>query len=787
MITDQKTTGQKITDQKTTDEKTIEISAAKTTLLGSLTIENVSRRGFLQGMFSAGAFVLCARLVPEPLWADVKVVSEIDAAAFHPSLWVGIQTDGLVYIVAHRSEMGNGVRTSLPRILADELDADWARVHVVQGDGNEAYGSQDTDGSHSVREFFDVLREAGATARLMLVRAAAQQWGVPESQCVADPVHIVSDLNSSRKLGYGELASLAAKLPVPKKEEVKLKSPDAWRYIGKPAKGLDAPDVCAGKAIFGMDVRIDGMLYAAVARPPVLGGKVKSLDDKAALQVIGVKKTIAIDPFTPPHAAQPLGGVAVIADNTWAAFKGRNKLQIAWENGSHGVYNSATYKKDLQETARQPGKVVQQVGDVDAEFSKGGKIVEAEYYAPHLAHASMEPPVAVADVRGDVRGDKVTVWSPTQDPQGVQEQVAKALRIKKEDVVCHVTFLGGGFGRKSLPDYAVEAAILSKKTGRPMKVVWSREDDIKFDYFHSVAAMYMKAALDDNGKPKAWLQRSVFPPISSTFDVNAVYGSDGEMSLGWTPFPFDVPNVRAENGKATAHVRIGWLRSVANIYHAFAVQSFANELAYAANRDPFDYLLALMGPPRILDSGAKNSNGTAEKYPFDLARLRHVAELAAEKSQWGKRKFGKGSGMGIAVHRSFLTYVATVVEAEVDSQGAVTIPHVHTVVDAGIVANPEMVRQQFEGAAVFGTSIARTGEITATNGAIDQSNFSDYPVARMNEAPYQTDIHIVQSTAPPAGVGEPGVPPFIPALCNAIFVATGKRVRELPLSRNGFS
>jgi isoquinoline 1-oxidoreductase beta subunit len=746
-------------------------------------IENASRRGFLQGMFSAGAFVLCARLVPQPLWAEGKAISAIDGAAFHPSLWVGIQTDGTVVIVAHRSEMGNGVRTSLPRILADELDADWSRVKVVQGDGDERYGSQDTDGSHSVREFFDVLRDAGATARLMLVRAAAQQWGVPESQCVADPVHVVSDRNSSRKLSYGELASLAAKLPVPKKEELKLKSPEAWRYIGKPAKGLDAADMCAGKAVFGMDVQLDGMLYAAVARPPVLGGKVKSVDDKATLQVMGVKKTIAIDPFTAPHAAQPLGGVAVIADNTWSAFKGRKKLQIAWENGSHGIYNSGQFKKELQETARQPGKVVHTAGDVDAEFAKGGKIIEAEYFAPHLAHASMEPPVAVADVQGE----KVTVWSPTQDPQNVQEQVAKALGTKKENVLCHVTMLGGGFGRKSIPDYAVEAAVLSKKTGRPVKVVWSREDDIKFDYFHSVAAMYMKAALDESGKPKAWLQRSVFPPIGSTFDVNAVYGSDGEMSLGWTPFPFHVPNVRAENGKAVAHVRIGWLRSVANIYHAFAVQSFANELAYAANRDPYEYLLELIGPPRVLDQGGHASQGIAEKYPYDIGRLRHVAEVAAEKAQWGKRKLGKGSGMGIAVHRSFLTYVATVVEAEVDSQGSIRIPRVHTVVDAGIVANPEMVRQQFEGAAVFGTSIARTGEITATDGAIDQSNFSDYPVSRMNDAPYQTDIHIVESSAAPAGVGEPGVPPFIPALCNAIFAATGKRVRELPLSRNGFS
>jgi len=755
-------------------------------------IENVSRRNFLQGALSASAFVLC--IGKSPLLAKVArsgaptvvpmtpgSVPTIDSSAFHPGVFLGIQTDGTVLIVAHRTEMGNGVRTSLPRIVADELDADWARVKVIQGDGDERYGSQDTDGSHSVREFFDTLREAGATARLMLVRAAAQQWGVPEAQCVADPVHVVTHKSSNRTVGYGELAALAAKQPVPKKEELKLKAPSEWRYIGKPAPGYDVSEVCSGKPLFGMDVKVDGMLYAAIAHPPVLGGKVKSLDDSATLKVKGVKQTIPIDPFTPPHHFQPLGGVAVIADNTWSAFKGRNQLKIEWDNGAHAVYNSESYKKELQETAKQPGKVVHSIGDADAEFGKGGKILEAEYYAPHLAHASMEPPVAVADVRSD----KVTVWSPTQNPQGVQEEVAKKLGIKKEDVTCHVTFLGGGFGRKSKPDYAVEAAVLSKKTGKPVKVVWSREDDIKFDYFHSVAAMYIKAAVDDKGMPKAWLQRSVFPSISSTFDKDAVYGSDGEMSLGWNVIPFDVPNFRSENGKAVNHVRIGWLRSVANIYHAFAVQSFANELAYAAGRDPYDYLLALIGSGKVIE--AKQSPEVAAKYPYDTARLRHVAELAAQKANWGKKKSGNGWGMGIAVHRSFLTYVATVVEAEVDSDGVVRIPNVYTAIDAGIVANPDMVRSQFQGAAVFGTSIARTGQITATNGVIDQSNFHDYQVARMNDAPVHVDVQIVESTAPPAGVGEPGVPPFVPALCNAIYAASGKRVRELPLIKNGLA
>jgi len=754
-------------------------------------LENPSRRSFLQGMLSAGAFVLCVTKSPllaraainGATSANVSLVNpSVDATAFHPGVYLGIQPDGNVLIVAHRTEMGNGVRTSLPRIVADELDADWSRVTVIQGDGDEKYGSQDTDGSHSVREFFDTLREAGATARLMLVRAAAQQWGVPESQCVADPPHVVTHKASNRSLGYGELAALAAKQPVPKKEDIRLKTPQEWRYIGKPAPGYDVSGVCAGKALFGMDVRVDGMLYAAVAHPPVLGGKVKSVDDSAALKIKGVSQTIPIQPFTPPHAFQPLGGVAVIADNTWSAFKGRNALKIDWDNGANASYNSADYKKELQQTARQPGKVVHHVGDPDAEFAKGGKIMEAEYYAPHLAHASMEPPVAVADARGD----KVTVWAPTQNPVGVREEVAKALGLKKEDVVCHVMFLGGGFGRKSKPDYAVEAALLSKKTGKPVKVIWSREDDIHFDYFHSVAAMYIKAAVDGKGMPTAWMQRSVFPPISSTFDKTATYGSAGEMSLGWDVIPFAVPNFRSENGPAVNHVRIGWLRSVANIYHAFAVQSFANELASAANKDPYDYLLALIGPGQTINGPQAGPPGMAEKYPYDTRRLRHVAELAAARANWGKKKPGNGWGIGIAAHRSFLSYVATVVEVEVDGSGAVRIPNVYTAVDAGIVANPDMVISQFQGAAVFGTSLARTGAITATNGAIDQSNFHDYPVARMNDAPVHVDVQIVQSTAPPAGVGEPGVPPFAPALCNAIYAATGKRVRELPLSRNGF-
>ena len=744
--------------------------------------QHVSRRGFLQGALASGVFVLSVRFVPAPLWA---AEGEAAAAPFEPSLWMSIASDGTVTIVAHRSEMGCGSRTALPLVVADELDADWSKVKIEQAIGDPKYGEQDTDGSHSVRTNFDLMRRVGATGRVMLISAAAAQWGVSAKDCTTEP-HFVVHRATGRKLGYGEVAAAAAKLPVPKKEDVPLKARSEWRYIGKESNSLfDLPEIVTGKAIFGMDATMPGMVYASVEHPPVLGQKIKSYDDKATLKVPGVQKTLTIDVFKPPHMFQPLGGVAVIADNTYAAFKGRKSLAVEWDVNSspHSVYNSAPFRKTLEATSRQPGKVVRNVGDVDAAFVQssktGGKIIEAEYYTPHLAHASMEPPVAVAEYRDG----KVLAWAPTQNPQAVQETIAGVLGIKKEDVTCHVTLLGGGFGRKSKPDQVAEAAVLSKQLGKPVKVVWSREDDIHFDYFHSVASMYMKAAVGTDGKPTAWLQRTVYPPIDSTFNVSAVYADD-EMGLGWNNLPFDIPNHRAENGPADFHVRIGWLRSVANIYHAFAIGSFADELAKAADKDSAQYLLDLIGPARVVALDIKGDEAEdARRYPLDTARLRRVVQMAVENSGWGKKTMGKGRGMGIAAHRSFLTYVASVVEVEVDSRGQVHIPNVWTAVDAGTIVSPDNIRNQFEGAAVFGTSLALFSEITATNGAIDQSNFNNYQVTRMNRAPRHIDVQIVKSEAPPAGVGEPGVPPFAPALYNAVFAATGKRVRELPLSK----
>jgi len=751
------------------------------------TIENVSRRRFLAGgIIAAGALVLGVRYYSKLSSGDkLPHDTNADHATLHPNVFLGIDADGTVWIVASRSEMGTTSRTTLPLVVADELDADWKRVKIEQAIGDKRYGDQNTDGSHSIRSFYDAMREAGATARFMLIQAAAQQWGVPATECETE-LHVVVHRSTNRRAGYGELAGTAAKLPVPKREELKFKPKSAWRYVGKGEVSYDLEALVTGKAIYGMDARVDGMVYASVEHPPVLGGKVKSYDDKEALNVAGVRRTVPIDPFQQAPAFQPLGGIAVIADNTWAAFQGRKKLNISWDNGPNESYDSDAYKKELRETAHKPGKVVRNIGDADAVLAKAVKVYEADYYVPLLAHASMEPMVALAEFKDG----KVTAWAPTQNPQAAQDIISKELGIAKEDVICHVTLLGGGFGRKSKPDYVAEAAVLSKKVGRPVKVVWTREDDIKFDYYNAVASMYMRAALGADGKPTAWLQRSVFPPIPSIFDVNAVYGDPSHLQQGWTDNPYDLPNLRIENGPAKAHVRIGWLRSVANIYHAFAIQCFTDELAHAAGHDPLDYLLDLIGKPRTIDfKGVEYPNYGApfDAYPWETGRLRHVTEMVAEKSGWGKRKHGKGTGVGIAAHRSFLTYVATVVEVEVNDQGEVRIPRVDTVLDAGLVVNPEATRAQFEGAAVFGASVARSGEITATKGAINQSNFQDYPVARISEAPYQTNVYIVDSDAPPAGVGEPGVPPFVAAFCNAIYAATGKRVRDLPITKLGLS
>ena len=742
--------------------------------MSAANISRVSRRGFLESIFSAGALVLSAKVLPEG-------VLEGAATTFSPSVYLGIEPSGTVVIVAHRSEMGTGIRSVLPAIVADELEADWKHVKVEQAIGDKKFGDQNTDGSCSIRDFYTTVRQQAAAARQMLVDTAASKWNVPASECKAENSFVVH--TSGKKIGYGEIVAGGVTASPRKTEDVVLKKPSEFRYIGKPMPTVDLDAHVTGKGVFGYDAKMPGMVYASIERPPVLGGKVKSVDDSGARAVKGVVDVVQLEGFKPPtHGFFQLGGVAVIADNTWTAMQARKKLKIEWDLGPNASYESAAYKKQLQDTARQPQKVVRNVGDVDAAFGKAAKTIEAEYYAPMLAHAPMEPPAAVAEFKDG----KVVAHAATQNPQAVQETVAAALGIKETDVTCHVTLLGGGFGRKSKPDYVAEAALLSKKVGKPVKVLWSREDDLKFDFYHSVAAMYMKASLDGSGKPEAWLQRSVFPSIASTFDSRAEYGAPFEMMMGWSNVPFQIPNHRAENGPAKHHVRIGWMRSVSNIYHAFAVHSFIDELAAAANRDRVEYLLELIGEPTKYNASASGlkaiaAGDKADRFPFDSGRLRKVIEVAAEKSGWKQKKPGKGRALGIAAHWSFYTYVAAVADVEVLAGNKIRIHRVDLAVDPGMIINPDRVKAQFEGAAVFGTSIALMGEVTAADGKIVQSNFHNYRVARIGEAPRETHVHIVESSEAPAGVGEPGVPPIAPAICNAIFAATGKRVRELPV------
>ena len=745
-------------------------------------VENVSRRQFLHGVATAGAFVLAARVLPSSLSAQEPAFrTQAESSPLNPSVYLGIRPDGTVFIVTHRSEMGTGIRTTLPQVAADELDADWSRVTIEQGIGDVRYGDQNTDGSRSIRDFYEAFRHAGAAAKAMLVTAAAAQWGVSSSDCLTRN-HQVVHQPTGRTLDYGALVPAAAKLSVPKGEELRFKDRAAWKFVGHDTATYDQKDIITGKAQFGLDVFRDGMVHASIEHPPVLGGTVRRVDDGPAKKVRGVQQTVTLDTFKPPHGFQALGGVAVVGDNTWAVLKGRRALKIDWNDGPHAGFDSEPFKKTLMTTVAQAGKVYRNLGNVEAEFAKGGKTLEATYYTPMAAHAAMEPPAAVAEVKGD----RAVLWAPTQNPQAVQDTVAAALGIDKKNVEVHVTLLGGGFGRKSKPDYCAEAALLAKKLNKPVKVVWTREDDLRFDYYHSSAAVYHKAVVDGRGKPTAWLHRSAFPPIASTFGAGAREPLGFELDLGLTDLPYDVANIRAENGPADAHVRIGWFRSVCNIFHAFAAHSFADELAQAAGRDPLEFLLDLLGPGKVLDLKAQDVNysnygAPYDRYPIDTRRLRRVLEIAGERSGWGKQKSGGGRGYGIAAHRSFNTYVASAVEVEVDGKGSLKVPAVHMVIDAGVIVNPDRVRAQMEGSAVMGIGFARFAEITAAAGRIQQGNFHEFPVARMNDSPVQVHVHLVESKELPTGVGEPGVPPVIPAFTNAIFAATGKRIRELPI------
>jgi isoquinoline 1-oxidoreductase beta subunit len=667
---------------------------------------------------------------------------------FTPNAYLHIAPDGKITVVVARSEMGQGVRTSLPMILAEELDADWADIAIQQAGASTLFGDQSTGGSASVRTTWDPMRQAGAAAREMLISAASQLWSVPASECVTDKGSVIHAA-SSRSATYGELVERAAKLAVPK--EPKLKDPSQYKLIGKRMLRLDTPSKTNGTAEFGIDFRIPEMKSAFLARCPVIGGKVASVDDGDARKVPGVTDVVKVGD----------SAVAVAANSVFAALQGRKALRITWDEGANKDLNTDAIFEVLRHAANDKGVSLQATGDVN---TSRGRRIEAAYETPMLAHAPMEPGNCFAHYLGAT----CEVWAPTQVPQDVRDSVATAVGLKPENVHVNVTLLGGGFGRRLEHDYAVEAALVSKAINAPVKVMWTREDDMRFSTYRPPSLHHLNAVLDPQGWPLAFTHRLISPTISGQKGQPGDGGIDPDLK-DEASFLYLVPNLSVEYVAPPCAVPLGWMRSVYAAQMAFASESFIDELALSAGKDPLQYRLHLLAEDKEL---------TYFDTKWRTDRLRGVLQLVAEKSGWDK-PLPKGHYRGIAAFGCFGTYAAEVVEITMQDGD----PHVERVVvavDCGQVINPNILEQQLHSAVIFGLSAALRGKITVEHGQIQQANFDSYPVLRNNEVP-AIETCFVASQEAPTGIGEPPVPPIAPALCNAIYSATKKRIRKLPI------
>ena len=730
----------------------------------------MKRRDFVKifGLATGGLLLGCN------VSADKVVVNTLeDGISFVPNLFIQLQKDGTVTIVVARSEMGQGIRTSMASAIAEDLEADWQYITVQQATGDAKFGNQNTDGSRSIRTLLKPMRKMGAMARSILEQAAAKKWNIAASDCKAEN-HFVVNNTTGEKVFFGDLVEEAKTIAIPSDENIILKDKKDFKYIGKKVvRGIDMEDFLHGKANYGLDARLPNMKFAAIARSPVTFGSVKSFDTSEATEITGVEQVVQLDRLIPP-AGQffgMLGGVAVIANNTWSAFQGKNNLNVEWESGINESYDTEKFKEKLISRIHNKAKVVPPFkGSIEKAFKNADKVIEATYTMPHLAHAPMEVPNALAWVHDG----KCDVWAPVQDPQTVQAEIAHFFGFALEDITINVMMLGGAFGRKSKSDFVVEAVALSQKIKAPVQVVWTREDDIQHSFYHAQNAQYLKGSLDEKGKVTGWLHRVAFPSITSSFKPMSNYIAGFELGMGFTNNPYDIENVQIENAKAESHLRIGWLRSVSNIISGFGVNSFVDELAIASGKDAIEFRLDLLGKDKV--------STAASPHPFNVARLKNVLIEAKKLSNWG-RKLPEGHGMGVAIHYSFYSYVATVVEVSVKSE-KVKVENIYSVLDCGMYVNRDAVINQMEGAAIFGMSLTMFGKISTKNGAVEQSNFHDYQMTRMIDAP-NIHVHLVDNDEDPTGVGEPGVPPVSAAITNAIFNASGKRVRSLPLSDHG--